>query len=152
MDIQIINPLKYRDWDNLVLSAKGHSFFHSSAWARVLMEFYGFNPFYFTGFCKGRIVFLLPVMEVKHLWSPRKAVSLPFTDFCKPIVHKDVSLDNVEEYVLQKCRDLKMKSLEIRGDNPFFRGQTALCYFYSHKLDISRGLDKIFAGFKDSNS
>ena len=32
MDIQIINPVEYEDWDNLILSHPDYSFFHSSAW------------------------------------------------------------------------------------------------------------------------
>ncbi len=151
MNIKFINPVNYKDWDSLVLSAEGHSFFHSSCWARVLQECYGFQPLYITGFRNDKIVFLLPIMKVKHLFSPSKAVSLPFSDFCMPIVHEEVSLDEAKKVVIQQCRDLKMKSLEIRGDNPLFHDQKALCHFYSHKLDISRDFDSIFASFKDSN-
>jgi hypothetical protein len=64
MTLQIINPITYPGWDDLLLSTPDCSFFHSSAWARVLAESYSYTPKYFTMMDDGRLVALIPVMEV----------------------------------------------------------------------------------------
>jgi len=91
-------------WDALVLSHPNYSFFHSSAWARVLKEAYGFRPMYFvqsrtgvspvTGqgsrdglpyFNGGPVVAVLPLMETRSWIRGMRGVSLPFTDACAPL-------------------------------------------------------------------
>ena len=44
MNISIINPIKHPDWDDLLLTADRATFFHTTAWARVLSESYGYKP------------------------------------------------------------------------------------------------------------
>jgi hypothetical protein len=41
--VQIVDPLAVANWDALALALPGHSFFHSSAWARTLEESYGYE-------------------------------------------------------------------------------------------------------------
>src|SRR5882672_2675051 len=45
-----INPLECPAWDSLLAVRPGGSFFHGSAWARVLHETYGHQPVYFCRF------------------------------------------------------------------------------------------------------
>jgi hypothetical protein len=56
MNLQILNPLEIADWDFLVLDTGKASFFHSSSWARVLHDSYGYKPLYFTTFENGNLV------------------------------------------------------------------------------------------------
>jgi hypothetical protein len=37
MNLEIIDPIKYPGWDELLLASDDHSFFHTSAWARINM-------------------------------------------------------------------------------------------------------------------
>ncbi len=46
IDIEVINPIAYKDWDQLLLSTEQYSFFHSSAWAKVLYDSYNYSPQY----------------------------------------------------------------------------------------------------------
>jgi hypothetical protein len=46
--MEIIDPTNFPNWDELLLSTPGYSFFHSSAWARVLKDSYGYTPWYFA--------------------------------------------------------------------------------------------------------
>src|SRR6266567_6950260 len=81
----LINPLEHSGWDALVASGPHSSFFHTTAWARVLHETYGHLPVYFCRFAEGQLEDLLPVMEVSSPWTGRRGVSLPFSDFCAPL-------------------------------------------------------------------
>src|SRR4030066_1897874 len=83
--LKVINPLDYPEWDKLVLSTRNYSFFHSSAWARVLSESYGYRPLYFALIDDGRLLASIPCMEIKSIITGKRAVCLPFTDYCEPI-------------------------------------------------------------------
>src|SRR3989304_5876328 len=72
--LKIINPLDYPEWDKLVLSTRDYSFFHSSAWARVLHESYGYKPLYFTLIDDGRLLSLMACMEIKSVLTGKRGV------------------------------------------------------------------------------
>ena len=84
--ISPIDPLEYPNWDDLLLTNDQSTFFHTSAWARVLHESYNYKPLYFTSIDDGKISVLIPIMEIRSFITGRRGVSLPFTDYCKPIV------------------------------------------------------------------
>ena len=167
-EIEIINPLNYPGWDELVLTTKNYSFFHSSAWARVLHESYGYKPLYFTSIVNGRVLALIPVMEIKSLLTGKRAVSLPFTDHCEPIFAA-TSLRSSEgcETISKHCREEEIlvsflnnliaygkkatwKSLELRFGTSLSQQILPSYTCYGHTLDISRKDDEIFSTFRDS--
>jgi len=75
MELKILNPLEYPGWDDLLLTNENYSFFHCSAWARVLHESYGYKPLYFTGIENGSLSALIPVMEVNSFLTGRSVVA-----------------------------------------------------------------------------
>ena len=85
MNIQIINPIDYPDWDDLLLTNGQTTFFHTAAWARVLSVSYQYRPLYFTVIENGKLSALIPIMEVSSLLTGKRAVSLPVTDECHAI-------------------------------------------------------------------
>ena len=90
MNLQIINPITYPGWDELLLSNPDYSFFHSSSWASVLYESYHYKPLYFTLVNENKLLVLIPVMEVKSFLTGKRGVSLPFTDYCDPIIAENI--------------------------------------------------------------
>lgn len=44
---QRLNPLEHQDWDGFLAASDISGFFHSSAWARVLVDAYAHDPCYF---------------------------------------------------------------------------------------------------------
>ena len=72
MDIEIINPLNYPGWDELLLTNKNSSFFHTSFWARVLSESYGYEPLYFTAVDNKKLSVLIPLMAVKSFLTGKR--------------------------------------------------------------------------------
>ena len=88
MNLDILNPLDCDGWNDLVISSGSRSFFHSSEWARVLVETYKYKPLYFALVQDDRLRLLIPFMEVSSLITGRRGVSLPFTDFCEPATPK----------------------------------------------------------------
>ena len=86
MDLQIIDPTAYPGWDNLLLSISEANIFHTASWANVLKESYGYRPVYFTKIRKSKISVLIPIMEINSGLTGKRGVSLPFTDYCEPII------------------------------------------------------------------
>jgi CelD/BcsL family acetyltransferase involved in cellulose biosynthesis len=60
--------------------------FHHPSWARLLSECYGYHAFALAIEERGVITAGMPVMEVKRPLGARRWVSLPFTDYCAPLV------------------------------------------------------------------
>jgi hypothetical protein len=150
MALQIINPLDDPLWDERLLDRRGYSFFHSSAWARVLTETYGFTPHYFIERKRGRLKKVVPVMEVDSLWTGRRGVSLPFTDYCDPIVEDQDGFTEIFEQIKTVGQRRGWDYLELRGiDGAFGSGPRSVEY-YGHLLDLSGGEAAIKKKFRSS--
>jgi len=76
--LEMIDPSARSDWDQAVLSSDKYSFFHSTAWAKVLMETYQYTPRYLVIRDQDGPLALHPIMEIKDFWKGKRGVSLPF--------------------------------------------------------------------------
>src|SRR3990172_2341885 len=99
--MQIIDPTQYPNWDELLLSAPGSSFFHTSAWAKVLRDSYNYKPLYFAIVDTGGIRALIPDMEVNSFLTGKRGVSLPFSDYCGPINPAGISFRDIFIHVIE---------------------------------------------------
>jgi len=115
MNIQLIDPTQNPIWDSLVLAHPSATPFHSSGWARVLRDTYGFTPYYACVFKGAELSTCLPLMEVKSFLTGRRGVSLPFTDFCAPLLNGTVSSQELTDFAVALGRDRHWKYLELRG-------------------------------------
>jgi len=138
LELKVINPLKFNDWDELVLSSKVYSFFHSSAWARVLHESYRYKPVYFTLIDKNALTVLIPLMEIKSYFTGKRGVSLPFSDYCDPIIEGNIDFQDVLDNILEYGRHQDWKFIEIRGRRDILQDVSPFSCFYSHTLDLSK--------------
>ena len=140
----IVDPLGYRGWDALLASHPGRSFFHGTAWARVLHDTYGHRPCYFCRFEGDELAELLPVMEVSSLWTGRRGVSLPFSDFCEPLSRTGGGAPALYEAALAHGREQGWRYLERRGGIPEGTGGTPSLAFYGHVIDLEARVDALF--------
>ena len=124
-----LDPLTHPRWDSMVGAHPESSFFHRSAWARVLEETYGHRPFYFCRMADGQLKELLPVMEVSSLWTGRRGVSLPFTDFCAPLRSGEGDGAQLHKLAMEKGRERNWTYLECKSDHHQWPGQRQpLCF------------------------
>lgn len=163
MALDIVNPLDYPGWDDLLqTSAAGRSnpepcacsrtpsFFHSAAWARVLHEAYGYKPLYFTEFSGDRLSALIPVMEIRSLLTGTRGVSLPFTDYCEPVVPDGESFEGMMGRLIGHAEKNRWDSVEIRGGVRMPGDIPVSSSYHGHLLDLSRGEENIFSRLRDS--
>ena len=151
MDVQILNPLEYPDWDALLLQSGDQTFFHTAAWAGVLEKSYRFKPLYFTGLEEGRIVFLMPLMEVRSFLTGRRGVSLPFVDQCPPFFRDEDFLRDGMERAIAYGKKKHWKYIDWKD----FRSLEAVVSpreeFFVHEIDLAGTGEQLFAGLSDSN-
>jgi len=148
--IQPTNPLLEPNWDALVANNPEHSFFHSTAWAKVLAETYGYTPEYFVARKAGKIDSLLPLMEVDSWLTGRRGIALPFTDDCEPLC-PDVNLfKKLFQDAIDFGRSRGWKHLECRGGRKFFEEITPSLSFYGHSLDLVLSKEQLFGRLESS--
>ncbi len=146
--VQRINPLENAKWDEMLPTHPDCSFFHGAAWARVLQETYGYAPSYFFSSGGERVRALLPVVEVDSWLTGRRGVSLPFTDYCRPLVSDAMPFQELFQKTLDYGQIRGWKHLELRGGKGFLGSARASNMFYGHELSLVGDLEGLFASLK----
>jgi len=157
---QIVNPISYNGWDDILLSTEGSTFFQSSTWAEVLSESYGFTPYYFYIIDKGKFSVLFPLMEVESLFRGRRAISLPFTDYCEPIIDKSDSFFEIFYEIIKFGKRKGWKCIEFRGGQSLFKSLHPMFNpnknpgsenYIIHNINLRLGEDVLFKKLRESN-
>ena len=148
--LEIINPTTHVDWDGLLLKSDGYSFFHSSNWAKVLSGSYGYVPLYFSLIEDGKLSVAIPIMEIRSLISGRKGVSLPFSDYCNPIINSNIRFKDLFEQLISYGKKENWKYIELRGELGIPEDLTTYSHYYDHTLDLSLDENKMLSSFRSS--
>ncbi len=149
LELEILNPLETADWDDVLVSNADYSFFHSSFWARTLLNSYHFIPRYFRLMNGRSLRVLIPVMEVSNALVRKKGVSLPFTDMSDPIIDAGVSWKDVYRVITDFGRTTGWKSLEIRGDRHVDDDAITSTNYFGHAVSLSADEDAVFRAFSN---
>lgn len=150
-EIKIINPIEHPNWDNLLLEHDDASFFHTVAWAKTLSESYNYTPLYFTLFRNNKISALVPLMKVKSPLTGKRGVSLPFTDYCRPIVTDHEQLKLILDQIISHGKEKNWKHVEFRGYENVFNNEEPSAYFWGHILSLSENESDVLSKFRNSN-
>jgi len=130
-----LNPLENPNWDALLTSRPDFSFFHGTAWAKVLADTYGYVPHYFyTGAAEAPKT-VLPLMEVDSWLTGRRGIALPFTDECAPLDADRESFGKIFAEAVAFGKARSWKYVELRGGGEFLEGPASV-EFYGHGLDL----------------
>lgn len=133
-----VDPSGLKEWDEALFRTPGSSFFHTSAWAEVLRESYHYEPLFFAIRNQAVLEALLPVMEVDSSITGKRGVSLPFTDYCEPIVSGAAQFRGLFDAAVALGRKRGWRYLELRGGEPFFGKMEPSEWHYAHTLDLGK--------------
>ena len=105
-------------WDTYVLENPGSSHYHLSGWKRVIENTYGSRSVYMVAQEEGITKGVLPLFEIKSLFSGRLLVSVPFLDYGGVCADDETSKKGLLQEALAYCRKAKMKLLDLRHQQP----------------------------------
>lgn len=148
--ISITNPLEHENWDSNLLSHEDYSFFHTATWANILHESYGYKPLYFTMNDKNFSTAMIPFMEVNSPLTGKRGVSLPFTDYCEPIISNNGQHEEIFTHATEYGKKNGWKYIEMRGGKKFFDKHEPSEFYFGHTLDLTEGIKKISSKLRDS--
>lgn len=151
MDVEIINPLTFVGWDELILAQPKGTFFHSSHWARVISNTYGYKPLYFTVRDGSDLLATVPLMEIDSFLTGKRGVSLPFTDFCEPILSDIVRADRIWDTIRVYGEKAGWKYVDIRGGDGVNESASPSSWCYEHVLNLSPDVQYVRDNFSDSH-
>src|SRR5256886_8339124 len=86
LQVRILDPINDPGWDHVVALHRDAGCFHTSAWAKVLHKTYNHQPFYLQFSGRHRLAAMIPLMEVRSLFTGCRGVCLPFSDACEPLI------------------------------------------------------------------
>ena len=150
MNAFCIEPFSDKRYDDFVKSHPLSSFFHSSEWARVLHDSYGFTPLCVSVVENDVITGLLSLFETRAWTDARQGVSAPFSDMCEPL------LDNPDDFrsALDKCvqigRDKRWRHIELRGGGRLLAAEPTFKTVYTHEIPLKTGEAALFKSFRSS--
>jgi hypothetical protein len=150
LPLLVVNPIDFPHWDESLQALPYLSFFYTSSWAEVLHRSYGYEPVYFTMWEGGVLSALLPCMDIDSFLTGKRGVSLPFTDYCEPIVSDAGQFPEMLAAAIAFGKKQNWKMLEFRGGSAFMQGQEPSEWHYGHTLELTAGSQKIFSSLRDS--
>ncbi len=142
-NLKIINPIDLPGWDDKILNFSDYSFFHTSYWSQLIADTYRYNPFYFIIETNGNLEVAVPLMVVSSKLTGKRAVALPFTDYCPPLILDGADFNNIRNEILDFCKKRDLKYVEIRGGNKYFDGVPPSTFDYNHSLKLTIGEDEL---------
>jgi len=143
-NLKIVNPIDIPDWDEKILIFSDYSFFHTSDWSRVIADTYNYKPFYFIIESNSSFEAAVPLMVINSRLTGNRAVSLPFTDYCPPLISDGSNFNDLQNEIVDFCKKRKLKYLEMRGGNKFFNGVQPSTFDYNHTLNLSIGENELY--------
>lgn len=155
MQISMIDPTTDSRWDEFVTSQEHGSIFHTSAWARVIREAYGYSPrYYVLEDDASEIRAAIPFYLVQSPLTGKRLVCLPFSDFCCPLAKQEADIALLVNWGKKEIEAGVASYLEIRGwQNRLSTAQLSLMSYEYHNLyvlDLEPDADKLNERFHDS--
>lgn len=142
--LHIIEPQDPR-WLDFIETRPDAVIFHHPAWISVLQQTYHYSPFILAHISQnGEILAGLPIMEVKSVLTGRRWVSLPFSDYCKPLAVDEAALQEFTNRLAALGSKDDTPRIELRWQFPQNQAITAYQHHVLHLNHLEPNFDDIF--------
>ena len=155
MSVYPIDPLKDPRWRSFLSAHDDASVFHSPGWLSALQQTYAYDPIAFT--CSGpteEISNGMVFCEIRSVITGRRLVSLPFSDYCQPLVVRESQFNELLSHAVEDREKNHWRYIEVKLSlggwmmPPEFHETEK---YYIHRLELNLSLEQLFRRFhKDS--
>lgn len=115
MSLERVIPWENKEWDGYVREHPSGTVYHTSAWCRIVAEAGRYTPLCLVVKENGRIVGLLPAMEIRSRLTGNRMGSLPFSDECYAIADKSEYAHALLAEAVRLRDERSLKFFEMRG-------------------------------------
>lgn len=115
--VRCLDPNDYARWDEFVRGCPEATFFHLSAWQRLLEDVFAHRTWFLYAERAGQIVAVLPLAEVKSRLFGHSLASLPFCVY-GGVVGDEAGSHALEVRADELARELRVEYLEYRNMRP----------------------------------
>jgi Acetyltransferase (GNAT) domain len=150
LNATLMNPLADSEWDDALNMHPDATIFHSTAWARVLVDTYGHRPCYVQMSLNGSLLALVPMMEVQSVLTRSRGICLPFSDYCGPLTFSNFGHELVTQKLQQIARERGWSYFELRSRSIIPVDVPASESYYGHFLDLKIGPEALISNFSSS--
>ncbi len=134
-------------WEKLVASHPSATPFHHPGWVRLVAGCYGFRSFAVTaGDTTGEIRAGLPVVEVSHFRTRPRWVTLPFTDYCGPLVSGPREEADLVCALQQASKAAGVRRVEVRA--PLAGAAVLGPAMVRHVISLDGGPEAVYRRFR----
>lgn len=143
-----IDPLEGSKWNEIIGRHPYATIFHTSEWARVLHDTYGYTPYYFADDTSPRPA-VACLAHVDSWITGRRGISLPFTDRCSFLENERFGFQELFQHGVKLGDGLGWRYLEIRGTPSDAKYPPSL-EFYEHTLDLRPNIEELWKNLDGS--
>ena len=114
----IISPQDNR-WMTFVRQSSSANIFHHPAWSQLLVDCYNYYPFVIAIFNgDGELHAGLPIMHINSRITGQRWVSLPFSDYCRPLYSNNQAYVQLTNQLVCMYENEMIPKIELRGEYP----------------------------------
>ena len=136
-------------WADFVARQPSATPFHHPHWGTLIADCYGFRAFAVaTSDATGEIRAGLPVIEVRHPRGEPKWVTLPFTDYCPPLVPAPQEETDLAGALRRASNAAGVRRVEVRA--PIAGASPVSHRALRHVIPLERDPGQVYAGFRSS--
>jgi len=130
------NDLEMNQWDNFVKSHPEGTIFHLSCWIKTIYETYSIEPLlYVDKNNRDEISGILPFFLIKSPLIGSRLVSLPFSDYCGPLLEDKSKESEFISTIIDRYKK-KVNYIEIRSNLQNSNGLISHNYYKGHTLEL----------------
>jgi CelD/BcsL family acetyltransferase involved in cellulose biosynthesis len=134
-------------WTSFLDANTDINIFYHPAWLQLMTECYGYRSFVLAlADATGGLSVAVPLMEVSSPLTGRRWISLPFSDYCRPLSKDESSLKDFTGQVVRLVESEQVPVLELREMYPAHPSLHTYSNHVMHKLDLSPGYDATWKG------
>lgn len=148
MRLEVVNPIESTLWHNLINNTRT-TVFHSTEWISVVADSYSWIPQANILLDEaGKPIAGIAYFKIEDFRGPR-IISLPFTDFCDPIVETMGNWHRISDSLVDFQLPIRLRCLHnqlIANDDRFKENNQA----FWHRIDVQRDEEEIWGSIHSS--